>query len=68
MSFYSVKSSGEIVPEQCDEPLGSKVGFPVLSDQFYLHLSKRTCLLVDPDEFLVLFGSGVVLRIHSLRS
>ena len=27
-------SSGEIVPEQCDEPLGSEVVLPLVSDQF----------------------------------
>lgn len=54
MSFCSVKSGWEIVPEQGDEPVRSEVGFPVLSDQFLLDLSKGTCLLVDPDEFLVL--------------
>ena len=28
------RSSREIVPEQCDEPLGSEVVLPLISDEF----------------------------------
>ena len=43
------RSSREIIPEQCDEPLGLEVVLPVESDQFFLNLSKGTCPLVDLD-------------------
>ena len=43
------RSSREIVPEQCDEPLGLDVVLPVKSEQFFLHLPNRTCPLVDLD-------------------
>ena len=43
------RSSWEIIPEQCDEPLGSEVVLPVESDQFFLNLPKGTCPLVDLD-------------------
>ena len=45
----SFRSSREIVPEQCDEPLGSDVVLPVESEQFFLNLPKETCSLVDLD-------------------
>jgi len=41
ISFCSVKSNWEIVPEQGDKPVRSEIGFPVLSDQFFLHLCKE---------------------------
>ena len=43
----SFRSSREIVPEQCDEPLGLEVVLPVESDQFFLNLPKGTGPLVD---------------------
>ena len=43
------RSSREIVPEQCDEPLGLDVVLPVESEEFFLNLSKGTCSLVDLD-------------------
>ena len=43
----SFRSSWEIIPEQCDEPLGSEVVLPVESDQFFLNLPKGTCHLVN---------------------
>ena len=45
----SFRSSREIVPEQCDEPLGLDIVLPVESDQFFLNLPKGTCPLVDLD-------------------
>ena len=45
-NFRSIR---EIVPEQCDEPLGSDVVLPVESEQFFLNLPKETCSLVDLD-------------------
>ena len=45
----SFRSSREIVPEQCDEPLGSEVVLPVESKEFFLNLPKGTCPLVDLD-------------------
>ena len=49
----SFRSSREIVPEQCDEPLGLEVVLPLISDQFLENLWMRTGLLVDPLEFLI---------------
>ena len=46
---YSFRSSREIIPEQCDEPLGLDVVLPMESDQFFLNLPKGTCPLVDLD-------------------
>ena len=43
------RSSREIIPEQCDEPLGLDVVLPVESDQFFLNLLKGTYSLVDLD-------------------
>ena len=43
------RSSREIVPEQCDEPLGLEVVLPVESEEFFLNLPKGTCPLVDLD-------------------
>lgn len=43
------RSSREIAPEQCDEPLGLVVVFPLISDQFFLNLPKGTCSFVDLD-------------------
>ena len=43
------RSSREIIPEQCDEPLRSEVVLPVESKQFFLNLPKGTCPLVDLD-------------------
>ena len=45
----SFRSSREIVPEQCDEPLGLDIALPVESDEFFLSLPKGTCPLVDLD-------------------
>ena len=45
-NFRSIR---EIVPGQCDEPLGSDVVLPVESEQFFLNLPKGTCPLVDLD-------------------
>ena len=45
----SFKSSREIIPEECDEPLGLDVILPVKSEQFFLHLPNETCPLVDLD-------------------
>ena len=42
------RSSREIVPEQCDEPLGSEVVFPLISDQFLEDLWMRPGPLMDP--------------------
>ena len=41
------RSSREIIPVQCDEPLWLKVVLPVESDQFFLNLPKGTCHLVN---------------------
>ena len=45
----SFRSSREIIPEECDEPLGLDVVVPVKSEQFFLHLPNGTCPLVDLD-------------------
>ena len=45
----SFRSSREIVPEQCDEPLGLDIVLPVESEKFFLNLPKGTCPLVDLD-------------------
>ena len=47
------RSSREIVPEQCDEPLGTEVVFPLISDEFLEDLWMRTGLLMDPLESVV---------------
>ena len=47
------RSSREIIPEQCDEPLGSEVVLPLISDEFLENLWMRSGLLMDPLEFLV---------------
>ena len=49
----SFRSSREIIPEQCDEPLGSEVVLPLISDQFLQDLWMRTGLLMDPLESVV---------------
>ena len=49
----SFRSSREIVPEQCDEPLGSEVVLPLISDQFLEDLCMRSGPLMDPLEFLI---------------
>ena len=45
----SFRSSREIIPEECDEPLGLDVVLQVKSEQFFLHLPNGTCPLVDLD-------------------
>ena len=45
----SFRSSREIIPEECDEPLGLDVVLPVESDQFFLNLPQGTCSLVNLD-------------------
>ena len=47
------RSSWEIIPKQCDEPLGSEVVLPLVSEQFLEDLWVRSGLLMDPLEFLV---------------
>ena len=47
------RSSREIIPEQCDEPLRLEVVLPLISDQFLEDLWMRTGLLMDPLESLV---------------
>ena len=49
----SFRSSREIVPEQCDEPLGLEIVLPLISDQFLQDLLMRSGLLVDPLESVV---------------
>ena len=49
----SFRSSREVVPEQCDEPLGLEVVLPLISDQFLEDLWMRSGLLMDPLEFLI---------------
>ena len=44
----SFRSSREIVPEQCDEPLGLEVVLPLISDEFLENLWIRSSLLMDP--------------------
>ena len=50
---YGFRPSWEIVPQQGDKPLGSKVRFPLDSDQFLEDLWMRSSLLMDPLEFLI---------------
>ena len=47
------RSSREIIPEQCDEPLGSEVVLPLIFDHFLEDLWMRTGLLMDPLESVV---------------
>ena len=47
------RSSREIVPEQCDEPLRLEVVFPLIFDQFLEDLWMRSGLLIDPLESVV---------------
>ena len=54
MTDYIFSSSWEIVPEQCDEPLGSEVILPLSSDQLLEKLWIRSGLLMGPLEFVVL--------------
>ena len=49
----SFRSSREIIPKQCDEPLGLEVVFPLISDQFLENLWMRSGLLMDPLETVV---------------
>ena len=49
----SFRSSREIVPKQCDEPLGSEVVLPLISEEFLKNLWMRSGLLMDPLEFLI---------------
>ena len=49
----SFRSSREIVPEQCDEPLGLEVVLPLISDQILQDLWMRSSLLMDPLESVV---------------
>ena len=49
----SFRSSREIVPEQCDEPLGLEVVLPLISDQFLEDLWMRSGLLMNPLESVV---------------
>ena len=53
MTDDSFRSSREIVPEQCDEPLGSEVVLPLIFDEFLENLWIRSGLLMDPLEFLI---------------
>ena len=46
------RSSWEIIPKQCDEPLGSEVVLPLVSEQFLEDLLMRSCLVMDPFKFL----------------
>ena len=47
------RSNREIVPKQCDEPLGLEVVLPLISDEFLENLWIRSGLLMDPLEFLI---------------
>ena len=49
----SFRSSREVVPEQCDEPMGLEVVLPLVSDEFPENLWMRSGLLMDSLEFLV---------------
>jgi len=47
------RSTREIVPQQCDEPVGSEVVVPLISDEFLEDLWMRSGLLMDFLEFMV---------------
>ena len=49
----SFRSSREIIPEQCDEPLGLETVLPLISDESLENLWMRTGLLMDPLESVV---------------
>ena len=53
MTLNYIELSGEIVPEQCDEPLGTEVVFPLISDQSLENLWMRSSLVMYPLEFLI---------------
>ena len=48
-----------------DEPVGSEVGFPLVLDHFFNHLSKGVGFGVDSLEFSVEGGSGGVMGFRS---
>ena len=53
MTSDNFKLSWEIVPKQCDEPLGSEIVLPLISDEFLENLWMLSGLLMDPLEFLI---------------
>jgi len=60
VSFYLSIRDWEIIPVNRDEPVGLEVGFPLVLDDFFHHLSKGVGFGVDSLEFSV-EGSLVVL-------
>lgn len=65
MSFYLCIRGREIIPTNGDEPLGSEVGFPLVLDHFFHHLSKGVGFGVDSLEFSVEGGSEGVMGFRS---
>ena len=53
MTDDSFRSGREIVPEQCDKPLGLDIVLPLISDEFLEDLWMRSGLLMDPLESVV---------------
>ena len=49
----SFRSTREIIPKQCDEPLGLEVVLPLISDEFMENLWMGFSPLMDSLEFLV---------------
>ena len=49
----SLRSNREIIPEQYDEPLGSEVVLPLMSNHFLEDPCMRSGLLMDDLKFLV---------------
>ena len=59
VSFYLCIRGWEVVPVNRDEPVGSEVGLPLVSDQFLKNLSSGVGFLMNPMESLVQSCSGV---------
>jgi len=53
VSFYLCIRGREIVPVNRDEPVWSEVGFPLVLDHFFHHLSKGVGFGVDSLEFSI---------------
>jgi hypothetical protein len=61
VSLNCFKRGWEIIPLNDDEPVGLEVGFPLVLDHLLDHFSKGVGSGVDPLEFSVQLGSGVLL-------
>jgi hypothetical protein len=65
VSFNGVIRGWEIIPVNRDKPVRSEVGFPLVLDDFFHHLSKGVGFGVDSLEFSVEGGLGVLMGFRS---